>query len=265
MVAIPIKLYAATKGKDIAFVMLHNSCQTRVRQRRWCEYHDTFVDFGEVVKGYEYAKDQYVVMEPTDFESLPIPSVHTIEITRFVDLASIDPVHFEKSYYLEPEAVGQKPFLLLTRALKESHRVAVAKVSIRQKEHLCSLRPFGNGIIMSTMLYPDEIRPTGELEVPDDESLVSDGELQMAMMLIDQLSGEFDPDEYADEYRTALEKVIEVKLGSAEPDTLVAAPPKARVGDLMEALRASLEATKAVAGPNDAQTESEEKAATPAG
>ncbi len=245
MVAIPVKLYPATSSKDIAFVSLHNSCHTRMRQRRWCEYHEDFVEYSEIVKGYEYAKGQYVVMEPSDFKGLPVPSVHTIEITRFVGLAGIDPIHFEKSYYLEPDAVGQKPFALLTRALKESGRVAVAKVSIRQKEHMCSLRPFGNGIVMATMLYPDEIRPVGELDVPEDESLVSEQELMMAKMLIDQLSGEFNPSEYEDEYRTALQKVIEVKLGAAEPETLAAEPAKPKVGDLMEALRASLEAAKA--------------------
>ena len=166
MVAIPIKLYPATQGKDIRFVTLHNSCHTRMRQRRWCEYHEEFVEFGDTVKGYEYAKDQFVVMEPDDFQGLPVPSIHTIEIKRFVDLADIDPIHFEKSYYLEPDAVGQKPFLLLTRALKESNRVAVAKVAMRQKEHLCSLRPYGSGIVMATMLQPDEIRSTGELGDP---------------------------------------------------------------------------------------------------
>ena len=245
MVAIPIKLYPATQGKDIRFVTLHNSCHTRMRQRRWCEYHEEFVEFGDTVKGYEYAKDQFVVMDPDDFEGLPVPSIHTIEINRFVDLADIDPIHFERSYYLEPDAVGQKPFLLLTRALKESHRVAVAKVAIRQKEHLCSLRPYGSGIVMATMLHPDEIRSTGELEIPDDESLVSEQELAMAMTLIDHLAGEFDPSQYEDEYRAALEKVIEVKLGSAEPETMAAATPQPKVGDLMEALRASLEATRA--------------------
>ena len=245
MVAIPVKLYPATQSKDIRFVTLHNACHTRMRQRRWCEYHEEFVEFSDTVKGYEYAKDQFVVMEPDDFQGLPVPSIHTIEIERFVDLSDIDPIHFERSYYLEPDAVGQKPFLLLTRALKESHRVAVAKVAIRQKEHLCSLRPYGSGIVMATMLHPDEIRSTGELEIPDDESLVSEQELAMAMTLVDHLSGEFDANEYQDEYRAALEKVIEVKLGSAEPETLTVAQPQPKMGDLMEALRASLEATRA--------------------
>lgn len=244
MVAIPIKLYPATKSKDVAFASLHNTCHTRINYRKYCAYHETFVEQDELVKGYQYTKDQYVVMEPADFQNLPVSSMHTIDITRFVDLASIDPIHFEKSYYLEPEGVGQKPFQLLVRALKDTNRVAIAKVSIRQKEHLCCLRPYENGIIMATMHFPDELRPTTELELPEEESLVSDQEVAMATMLIDQLTGTFEPEGFKDEYRVALERVIEVKLGSAEPDTTVTTQPKSTVGDLMEALRASIEASK---------------------
>jgi DNA end-binding protein Ku len=131
MVAIPIKLYPATKSKDVAFASLHNTCHTRINHRKYCAYHETFVEQDELVKGYQYTKDQYVVMEAADFQNLPASSTHTNNITRFVDLASIDPIHFEKSYYLEPEGVGQKPFQLLVRALKDTNRVAIAKVSIR--------------------------------------------------------------------------------------------------------------------------------------
>jgi len=247
MVAIPIKLYPATKSKDVSFASLHTTCHTRINHRKYCAYHETFVEQDELVKGYQYTKDQYVVMEAADFQNLPASSTHTINITRFVDLASIDPTHFEKSDYLEPEGVGQKPFQLLNRALKDTNRVAIAKVSIRQKEHLCCLRPYNNGIIMATMHFPDEIRPTGELELPEEEALVSDQEVAMATMLIDQLTGTFEPEGFQDEYRVALERVIEVKLGSAEPDTTVTTQPKSTVGDLMEALRASIEASKQAA------------------
>jgi DNA end-binding protein Ku len=153
-------------------------------------------------------------MEASDFQNLPVSSTHTIEITRFVDLTSIDPIHFEKSYCLEHEGVGQKPSQLLNRALKDTNRVAIAKVSISQKEHLCCLRPCNNGIIMATMHFPDEIRSTGELELPQEKGLVSDQEVAMAITLIDQFTGTFEPESLQDEYRVAMERVIEVKLGS---------------------------------------------------
>ena len=244
MVAIPIKLYPATQGKDISFVTLHSSCHSRLRQKRYCPTHEVEVEQAEVVRGYEFSKDQYVVMEESDFKGLPVNSTHTIEITEFVDLSSIEPIYFERSYVLEPEDVGKKPFYLLRRALENAQRVAIAKVSIRQKEHLCCLRPYESGIVMATMHYPDEIRGNSELNLPDDDALVSDQEMKMAATLIDQLTGPFTPEQHHDEYRAALEKVIEVRLGVSEPVAAAPTPAKGKVGDLMEALRVSIESTK---------------------
>jgi DNA end-binding protein Ku len=244
MVAIPIRLYPATQAKDIAFVTLHTTCQNRIRQKRYCPYHETEVEREEITRGYEYTKDQYVVMDPSDFDALPVPSKHTIEITRFVELPKIDPMYFERGYVLEPEPVGQKPFALLRQALIASGRAAIAKVSLRQKEHLSCLRPYGRGIAMSTMFYPDEIRDISDLELPEDDTLVSEQEVAMANTLIDQMVGPFEPEEYRDEYRSALEQVIEVKLGAAEAVAVAPTPPKGKVVDLMEALKASIEATK---------------------
>ena len=244
MVVIPVKLYPATESKDISFVTLHAACNNRIRQRRWCPYHEHEVERDEIVRGYEYAKEQYVVMEPSDFENLPVPSTHTIEITRFIDLAEVDPMYFERGYVLEPDAVGQKPFYLLKKALEESDRVAIAKVSLRQKEHLCCLRPYDRAIAMETMFYPDEIRSTAELDLPEDEVTISKDEMAMANTLIDQLAGTFEPEQYEDEYRATLERVIEAKLGAAEPVTAAPAPARGQVVDLMEALKASIQATK---------------------
>jgi len=259
MVAIPMKLYIATESKDIGFVQLHESCHTRLRQKRWCPHHDREVEASEVVRGYEFAKDEYMVMEEDDFESLPLNSTHTIEILRFVDLSQIDPIHYEKSYYIEPEAVGAKPFVLLKRALQKANRVAIAKVSLRQKEHLCLLRPFTDGLIMETMYYPDEIRSTAELEWPAEDTKVSDAELAMANMLIETLTGEFKPEEYHDEYRTALTQVIESKLGAGAVVAPAAPAPQGKVRDLMEALRESIEAAKAQRGaPAKAKEPAEE-------
>jgi DNA end-binding protein Ku len=244
MVVIPIRLYPATQSKDISFVQLHSTCHNRIRQKKHCPFHETIVDQDEIVRGYEYTKDQYVVMEPSDFEDLPVPSIHTIEIARFIQLSDIDPVFFEKAYVLEPEPVGQKPFYLLKRALESTSRVAIAKVSIRQKEHLCCLRPYEGALAMATMFYSDEIRSMAELDLPDEEAAVSDQEMAMATTLIDQLTGPFEPEQYQDEYRVALEHVIEAKLGSGAPVTAAPAPPPGKVVDLMEALRASIQATK---------------------
>ena len=244
MVVIPIKLYPATQSKDISFVQLHDTCHNRIRQRRYCPYHEMVVEQDEIVRGYEYTKDQYVVMEPSDFEDLPVASTHTIEITRFVELSTIDPMYFERGYVLEPETVGQKPFYLLKRALEDSSRVAIAKVSLRQKEHLCCLRPYDRAIAMETMFYPDEIRPTAELDLPEDEVVITDQEMAMAGTLIDQLTGTFEPEQHHDEYRSTLERLIEAKLGAAEPVTVAPTPARGKVVDLMEALKASIEATK---------------------
>ncbi len=244
MVVIPVKMYPATDSKDINFVNLHSTCQNRIRQPRYCPHHETIVDSKEIVRAYEYGKDQYIIMEDSDLEDVPVPSKHTIEITQFVDLPNIDPIYFEKSYALEPLEIGLKPFFLLKQALENTERVAIAKVSIRQKERLCALRPFEHGLMMETMHYPDEIRGMDELELPEEEARVTDQEMSMAVALIDQLAGAFEPGNYADDYRAALEHRIQAKLGVAEP--VVAAPvtPQGKVGDLMEALKASIEATK---------------------
>lgn len=264
MVAIPMKLYIATESKDIGFAQLHESCRSRLKQKRWCPHCEEEVAYGEIVRGFEFAKDEYLVMDEEDFESLPLKSAHTIDIVRFVDIRTIDPVHYEKSYYVEPESVGAKPFALLKKALETTERVAVAKIALRQKEHLCLIRPYHDGLVMETMFYPDEIRGTAELDFPG-EVEVSDAELQMAVMLIDQLTGAFEPQEYRDEYRDALQQVIEAKLGSGAPVSAAPEAPQGKVRDLMEALRASIEAARAQPTPaaETAAEPIEEEAAAP--
>ena len=244
LVVIPVRLYPATENKDLSFTTLHSTCNTRLRQKRFCPYHEQDVDQSEIVRAYEYGKDQYVVMDEEDFASVAVPSTHTIEINRFVQLPEIDPVYFERSYTLEPETVGVKPFYLLKHALQSSGRVAVAKVSLRQKEHLCCLRPYENGILMETMFYTDEIKATDELALPEEDVVFTDQEMSMAVMLIDQMTGEFDPSVHEDGYRLVLERIIETKLGTREPVIAAPAAPQGRVVDLMEALRASIAATK---------------------
>lgn len=241
MVSIPVKLYAATDSKDLSLHLLHQECNSRLRQLRWCSVCQREVEWDEVVRGYEYTKDQYVVLTDEDFEKLPLPSKHTIELSAFVKAEEIDPVFYEKSYYLEPDEVGVKPFALLMRALKERQLAAVGKVAIRNKERLCALRPLDGALVLETLFYPDEVRVEKGAGAPVVE--VSERELAMAYTLIDLLSEPFRPEEYRDQYREALMEVIEAKLQGQEV-VEAAAPPAAKVIDLMAALKASVEAAK---------------------
>ena len=241
MVSIPVKLFTATDSKDISFHLLHQECNSRLKQLRWCPVCEREAEWGETVRGYEYAKEQHVIMTDEDFDKLPLPSRRTIELAAFVKAEEIDPVYYEKSYYLEPDEVGIKPFALLMKALREKDLTAVAKIAIRNKERLCALRPMDGTLMLETLYYADEIRVERGTEVP--EVQVSDRELEMASTLIDLLADSFEPEKYQDEYRRALMEIIEAKLQGEEfVEAPVAAP--AKVTDLMAALKASVEAAK---------------------
>ena len=241
MVSIPIRLFPATESKDIGFRQLRRDTNTRVRMLRWDPVEEQEVPYDEIVKGYEYAKDRYVVLDDEDLEKLPLPTKHTIELTAFVEEAEIDPVHYEKSYYLSPEDAGIKPYSLLIRAMQGKGLIAIAKVAIRTKERLCALRARGDQLILETLYYPDEIRDPGESVAVDE---VSEEEMEMARALIEMLEEPFDPEKYTDQYREALMTIINAKLEGQEVATPEAAAPQPAV-DLMAALRASVEAAKA--------------------
>ncbi|MXW26660.1 MAG: Ku protein [Dehalococcoidia bacterium] len=257
MVSIPIRLFPATESKDIGFRQLRRDTNTRVRMLRWDPVEEQEVPYEEIVKGYEYAKDRYVVIDDEDLEKLPLPTKHTIELTAFVEESEIDPVHYEKSYYLAPEDAGTKPYSLLIRAMQAKGLIAIAKVAIRTKERLCALRVRGDQLILETLYYPDEIREPGESAAVDE---VSEEEMEMARALIEMLEQPFDPEQYKDQYREALMTIIEAKLEGQELATPEAAAPQPAV-DLMAALRASVEAAKArkeaeaVSGDNGATAE----------
>lgn len=241
MVSIPVKLYPATESKDIAFHLLHKECHTRVKQLRWCPVHDEQVEWNDTERGFEYSKGQYVVLTDEDFEKLPLPSKHTIDLSAFVKAEDIDPMYYEKDYYLEPEETGVKPYGLLVRALTDKDLTAIAKIAIRQKEHLCALRAQDGVLVLETLLYPDEIRQDSRPSVSDVD--VSDRELNLAYALVDAMEEPFEPEKYKDEYREALLELIQAKLQGVElEEAPVAAPTK--VGDLMAALRASVDAAK---------------------
>jgi DNA end-binding protein Ku len=241
MVSIPVKLYGATESRDIRFQLLHATCGTKLQQRRWCPTDEVEVPWNEVARGYEYSKGQYVILTDEDFEQLPLPSKHTIELSAFVEEREIDPIFYEHSYYLEPGERAEKPYALLLRALEEKGLSAVASITIRKKEQLCVLRSHDSTILLETLFYPDEIRQ--ERGVDLSAVKVSERELEMAFTLIDLLKQPFDPSEYKDHYREALAQLIEAKL---EGKQVVTSPPtrETKVIDLADALRRSVEAAK---------------------
>jgi len=241
MVSIPVKLYGATESKDIRFHLLHAKDGTRLKQIRWCPTEEAEVPWNETARGYEYAKGKYVVLTDEDFQKLPLPSRHTIDISAFVKEAEIDPVFFEKSYYLEPGERATKPYALLLKALEEKELTAIATITMRNKEQLCTIRARKGVIMLETLYYPDEVRKDTGVDLSDVR--VSDKELDMAFTLIDLLHKPFEPEEYHDHYREALEQLIEAKLEGKEVVTSPEAE-ETKVIDLADALRKSVEAAR---------------------
>lgn len=241
MVSIPVKLHTATRSKDISFNLLHESCGTKLQQKRWCPYHEEEVPWDEVVRGYAYTKGEYVTLTDEDFEKLPLPSRHTLEISAFVAASEIDPVFFEKTYYLAPGERGEKPYALLLRALTEKNLVAIATITIRKKEQLCALRAHDGVIMLDTLYYADEV--AAEPQVDTSETKITKEELTMAHRLVELLQKPFEPEQYHDRYREAISELIEAKLEGKE---VVTPPPSGepKVIDLAEALARSVAAAK---------------------
>jgi DNA end-binding protein Ku len=253
LVSIPIRLYLATESKSIAFHMLHAECHTRVNQRLWCPFHEREVTRAEVVKGYEWSKGEYVVVDDEDLEKLPLSTTHAVEILDFVERKALPPgtLFVRQAYYFEPEETGRKPYVLMRRAMEETDTVAIAKVALRDKEHLAAITlkrardgEESDGVfILNTLFWPDEIRATSELKVPaDDEIKIAERELKMAVSLVENLITDYRPEAYRDDYREALLEVINAKIEGRE--TAAAPVPQPKLGDLLDQLKASVEATK---------------------
>jgi DNA end-binding protein Ku len=241
MVSIPVKLYGATESKDISFHLVHATCGTRLKQVRWCPTDEVEVPWSETVRGYEYAKNEYVTLTDEDFEKLPLPSRHIIDLTAFVKATEIDPVYYERSYFLTPDERAEKAYALLLQALDKKGLTALATITIRKKEQLCALRPRDGVVMLETLYYPDEVR--SEHGVDLDRARVTERELEMAFTLIELLRKPFEPEEYHDHYREALARLIDAKLEGRE----VVKSPAARetkVIDLADALRKSVEAAR---------------------
>src|SRR3954465_2626707 len=244
MVTIPVKLYSATEQKDVRFHLVHIRDGARIVEKRFCSEEDKEVSWDEIGKGYEVRKGEYVVMEREEVEDAAPETTKTIDIGDFVEIEEIDPIYFEKSYFLEPTDIGVKPFNLLRRALEETGRVAVAKVAIRTKERLATLRVYESTMVLETMYWPDEIRSVDELDLPSGKQAAPQPrEVDMARTLIESLASHFEPDHYKDEFRGALLDLIERKMKGEQRSTK-RRKPEAKVVDLMEALQASLEGAK---------------------
>ncbi|HEX5039719.1 MAG TPA: Ku protein [Candidatus Limnocylindria bacterium] len=240
MVTIPVKLYTGTEQKDVRLRMLCRKHEAPIQEKRVCTEGGEELDWEELVRGYQVKKGEYVVLEPDEIDEAKPESSTTIDIGDFVEADEIDPVYFEKSYFLEPTDVGAKPFSLLKQALEETGRVALARVTIRTRERLATLRSYEDTLSLETMFWPDEIRSTGALDLPEGaDAKVRPKELEMARSLVDSLSDRFKPDDYEDEYRSALEDLIERKM-RGERRNAKRRKPEPKVIDLMDALKASV-------------------------
>ena len=255
LVSIAVKLYSATQEKDIRFHQVHRADGGRIRYQRVCSTCGEEVSYDEIAKGYDVGGGEIVVLTDEDFADLPLTSSKAIEVLECVAEEQIDPILYHKSYYLEPDGViGLKPYLLLREALARSERVAVVKVALRQRETLAVVRVRGDILVLNTMLWPDEIRKP-DFEFLDDEVKLRPQEVKMATSLVDSLATAFDPDEFTDSYREALQQVIDAKIGKQEGvEKPEVEEPLAETIDLMEALRKSVAKARAARGDREPET-----------
>jgi DNA end-binding protein Ku len=245
MVAIPVRLYLATESSSkVSFNLLCPEHRSRIKNKRFCVEGDHEVAWGDVVRGYEYEKGNYVELTDEDLEKLPLRSSKAIDITGFIkDEELPGSLYYQSAYYLEPEKSAEKPYALLNKTLEKTGRVAIAKFALRDRERLVSVRPHDGALLMNTLHWPDEIRSTEDLDVPEDVR-VSPAELKMAENLVGMMATEFEPSEYKDEYKQAVMKLVEAKVQKKE--VIEAPEPEAEttVVDLMSALKASVERAK---------------------
>jgi DNA end-binding protein Ku len=248
LVAIPIKLYSTGESASgFSFNWLHGKCNGRVKMQYFCPTDEEVVERKDLVKGYEFAKDQYVVMDDEELARLTTKATNTVDITEFVPVETVDPIFYEKSYYLGPDKGGERPYRLLAQAMRETGRVALARYAARGKNYLVLLRPFDEGLIMQQLRYADEVKAFAE--VPLGSAEVKPAELQLAKMLIEQIAAdEFKADNYRDDARDQLREIIEKKVAGQEVTAAPEEQPRGQIIDLMQALKASLGQGDAGAG-----------------
>jgi DNA end-binding protein Ku len=264
LVSIPVKLYSATQARaSISFNLLHAKDGSRLRQQYVCIKEDVVVERDDMIKGYEFAKDQYVTFTAEELKALEEESTGTVEITEFVPDEKIDPIYYDKANYLAPDKGGAKPYALLSEGMRSTGRCALARWAARGKQYLVQLRPVADGLMMQQLLYADEVRPMSEIEIQ--HSPVKEAELKLAVQLIDQISAdEFNPKAYEDDVKKRIEAAVEKKISGKEISVSPAAPTGkgAQVIDLMEALRASL--NKGTPKPEQAERKPPKRAAAAA-
>ena len=245
LVTVPVGLYTATERRnELTFRMLHKKDERPVEYKRFCVEEEVEVPWSEIVKGYEYARGQYVVITDEDFARARVPGTQTFEIRDFVPGASIDDFYFDHPYYLAPSGrAAAKPYALLRDALAASGRVGVGTIVLRQREHLAALEPAGQALVLTTMRWAYELRSPDALDLPARDAARDKREMELALRLIDALAAEFDPGRYRDTYRDVMLKIIEAKVKGEEVERPAAGRPR-RVGNLMKALEASLRERK---------------------
>jgi DNA end-binding protein Ku len=241
LVNIPVGLAVAQQRKDTSFRTLHRECGTPIKQKRYCPFHERDVEADELVKGWEFAKGQFVLVEDSDLESVALQRSQSVDIIRFVPIDQVDPIYFDRTYYLAPAGpeAQRRPYVLLLRAMQEASMAAVGKFVLWGKENLCLIRPLGESLVLETLFFAEDIRPRKEIDEAVEETDVKGPELAMATQLVQSLVGDFDPKDYENEYRNELRAMLEAKLEGKE----ITAPepaPEAPVIDLMEALKQSV-------------------------
>jgi len=267
LVNVPVKLYSAVSRKTVRFNQLNSKTGNRIQQKRVDPETGDEVGYDDIVKGFELTKDRYVVLTPEELDALDPERTRTIDIEDFVSLDEIDPVYYDHPYWLVPDKGAAKAYGLLLEAMRDAGKVAIARVVLRSKEALVAIRPAGNGLMMETMLFADEVVPPEEIEdLPEEQELkVTDRELKMARQLIDSLTSDWEPGQYHDEYREKVLDLIERKAQGEVIEVQAEAPQPTKVPDLMAALEASLAAVKddskadAKASANGAKSGSREK------
>jgi DNA end-binding protein Ku len=256
LVSIPVGLAVAQQRQDVSFRTLHRECGTPIKQKRWCPHHEREVEADELVKGWEFAKGQYVVIEDSDLEAVELKRSRSVELIRFVPLDQVDPLYFDRGYYLAPAAdeVGRRPYALLLRALEETTMAAVGKFVLWGKENLCLVRPVDGALVLELLYYAEDVRSSTEIAEAVAEVDVKEPEVDMARQLVESLAGDFDPTDYANEYRGELRAMLEAKLAGKEIVLPEAQPEEAPVIDLVEALKKSIAQAK---GPEPDAAEEE--------
>jgi DNA end-binding protein Ku len=242
LLSLPVKLYSAARSETVSFNQLHKADNSRVKQVLYCQLEDKPITRAEIVKGYEYEKDKYVVIDEEEVKKVAPRTAKTMEVLEFVKSSDVDPIYFESSYYLAPDEAGEKPYALLFEALRKTGMVGVAKIAMHNREHIVILRPGGKGILLHTMYFRDEIRQVEEFRT--DTSVVKQKELELAVTLVESLEAAFEPEKYKDNYRENLMAMIQAKVRGEEIVEVSAAHLKAPVVDILEALKMSLAEVK---------------------